>query len=379
MSRRFPQVFAACVLSFPAWPLLCAGGEPPAQNAGGNMSNPFVYVSGYDNTISCFVFDLAIGALKPSSTSDGGKNPTYLAWDPSRKYMYAVNEAGQGRVAAFAINPKDGALTKINDASANGSGSCHVSVHPNGKWVFVANYTSGTIGVLPVKADGAVGEPAFKGAPGKNAHQIFADPTGRFVFVPCLGSNYVAQFVFDPASGELKPNDPPTIATAQGAGPRHLALHPSGRFAYLINELDCTITSFVYDATKGVLSDPKTLPTLPEGAATKGTSGAHVLVSPNGKFVYASNRGNDTLAIFAADPQNGQLKLVGHETGGGDIKVPRDFTLDPSGKFLLAANQQKAGTVIVFRCSTERGTLEKLETIKVPPGPAFVGVMARQN
>jgi len=367
-------VFAAGVLLFLGCAVHCAGGEPPAKNAEGNMSNPFVYVSGYDNLVSCFVLDMATGALKPSSTSDGGKNPTYLAWHPSRKYMYAVNELGQGSVTAFAINPQDGALTKINDAPSNGRGPCHVSVHPNGKWVFVANYSSGTIGVLPVKADGGVGEPKVKETPGKNAHMIFADPTGRFVFVPCLGSNYVAQFTFDPTTGELKPNDPPVVPTAPGAGPRHLALHPNGRCAYLINELDCTITSFAYDAASGKLSNPKTLPTLPAGVELKGNSGAHVLVSPNGKFVYASNREHDSIAIYAADPESGQLKLVGHENGGGDIKVPRDFTLDPSGKFLLVANQ-KAGTVTAFRCSAERGTLEKLDTIKVPPGPAFVGVM----
>jgi 6-phosphogluconolactonase len=344
-----------------------------AAETGGTMKNPFVYIAGYDKTISCFVLDMATGELKPSSTSDGGKNPTYLAWSPSRKFMYAVNEAGPGRVAAFAINPQDGALTKINDASSAGGGPCHVSVHPGGKWVFAANYGSGTIGVLAVKPDGGVGEPEQL-VPGKNAHQMFADASGKYVFVPCLGSNHVAQYVFDDATGKLTPNNPPTVATAVGAGPRHLAFHPSGKFAYLINELDSTITSMTYDAEKGLLSPIETLPTLPEGAVKKGNSTAHVLVTPSGKFVYGSNRGNDSIVIYAVNAQTGKLTLVGHETGGGEIKIPRDFTLDPSGKYLLAASQ-KTGIVTIFRCDAEKGTLEKLSTVRVPPGPAFVGVM----
>ncbi|MCY3019019.1 MAG: lactonase family protein [Planctomycetota bacterium] len=337
------------------------------------MKNPFVYVAGYNPAISCFVLDMESGTLKPSSTSDGGKSPTYLAWSPSRKFMYAVNEVGGGRVTAFAINPQDGALTRINDASSAGNGPCHVSVHPGGKWVFAANYGSGTIGVLAVKPDGGVEEPVEKLAPGKNAHQIFSDPSGKFVFVPCLGSNHVAHYVFDDATGKLTPNNPPTVPTAQGAGPRHLCFHPSGRFAYLINELDSTITSLAYDAGKGLLSAPETLPTLPAGVTVK-SSTAHVLASPSGKFVYGSNRGHDSIVIFAVNPGTGRLTLAGHEQGGGDVKVPRDFTLDPTGKFLLSASQ-KGDTVTVFRCSADRGTLEKLSTVKVPSAPAFVGVM----
>ncbi|MGD0089702.1 MAG: lactonase family protein [Planctomycetota bacterium] len=371
MSRPATSAVLVFLLGFAAH---CAGGETPAKTAEGHMSNPFVYVSGYDETISCFVLDLATGTLQPASTSSGGKNPTYLAWHPSRKYMYAANEGQPGRVTAFAISPNDGALTKLNEASSAGNGPCHVSVHPSGKWVFVANYGSGTIGVLAVQPNGGVAEPQAKLEPGKNAHQIISDPSGRFVFVPCLGSNHVAQFLFDEATGELKPNNPPSVPTAQGAGPRHIVLHPAGRCAYLVNELDSTITSFAYASATGTLSDPKTQSILPGGLAVKGNSGAHVLVSPNGKFVYASNRGHDSIAIFAADPNDGQLKVVGHETGGGDIQVPRDFTLDPSGKYLLAANQ-KSGTVTIFRCDAEHGTLEKLNTMKVPPGPAFVGVM----
>lgn len=338
------------------------------------MKSAFVYVAGYHTTLSCFVLDPGTGALQPASTSEGGRNPTYLAWHPSRKYMYAVNEVQPGRITAFSINPKDGALTKINEASAAGNGTCHVSVHKSGKWVFTANYGSGTIGVLAVRPDGGVEEPAVKEAPGKNAHQIITDASGRFVFVPCLGSNHVAQYVFDDGTGQLKPNDPPTVPTVAGAGPRHLAFHPSGRFAYLINELDSTLTSLAYDAAKGVLSAPETLPTLPADAPRKGNSTAHVLAAPSGKFVYGSNRGHNSIVIYAVNKDSGRLSLVGHETGGDEIKIPRDFTLDPSGSYLLVASQ-KGDIVTVFRCDAERGTLEKASTTKVPSAPAFVGVM----
>ena len=339
------------------------------------MSKFFVYVAGYDNTVSCFGLDMATGMLQPISTSDGGKNPTYMAWHPNHKFMYAANEIGAGRVSAFSINPKDGALTKINDASSAGDGPCHVSVHPSGKWVFAANYGSGTIGVLPVKPDGSVGEPLEKIKPGLHAHLMISDPSGHFVFVPCLGSDYVAQYIFDDATGQLKPNTPATAPTAKGAGPRHLVVHPSGRFAYLIDEQGSTVDSFLYDSASGTLSAPETLSTLPAGTNPKGNSTAHILTSPSGHFVYGSNRGHDSIVIYSVNPDTGRLSLVGEETGGNEIKVPRDFTLDPSGKFMLVANQN-ANTVIVFRCDAAHGTLEKLSTIKVPPKPAFVGVMS---
>jgi 6-phosphogluconolactonase len=373
--RRYGPAGALTVLFAASLALaaLTSAAAEKAEGEGAPMKNPFVYVAGYHNTVTCFALDPATGALKPLSTSDGGKNPTYLAWHPSRKYLYAANEVAPGRVTAFAINPADGALTRINDASSAGGGPCHVFVHPSGKWVFAANYGSGHVGVLPVKPDGGVGEPVEKLAPGKNAHEFLTDASGRFAFVPCLGSNHLAQYLFDEATGKLTPNDPPTVATAKGAGPRHLCFLPSGRFAYLINELDSTLTSFAYDAAKGLLSAPETLPTLPAGVTVKNST-AHVLVAPSGKFVYGSNRGHDSLVIYAVNAETGRLSLVGHETGGGEIKIPRDFTLDPSGKWLLVASQ-KADLVTVFQVDAEKGTLTKVHTAKVAPGPAYVGVM----
>jgi 6-phosphogluconolactonase len=351
--------------------ILLVGLMSLSANAEENM-NPRVYISGYSPTISCYTLDMATGELKPLSTSEGGKNPSFLAWSPDKKFLYSCLEAGDGAIAAFSINPKDGSLTKINEASSAGKGPCHVSVHPSGKFVFSANYGSGHVGALPVGANGGVGAPIENILAGKNAHQIVPDPSGKFVFVPCLGSNYVAQYTIDGA-GAMKLNTPPNVALPEKAGPRHFAIHPNYKYAYVINEQGLTMTSFKYDAEKGLLSDPETLPTVPPDTDPKGKSTAHVVVSPDGKFVYGSNRGHDTIVIYKVG-DNGRLTLVGHENGGGDVKTPRNFTIDPTGKFVLVANQ-KGNSVTVFKRDAEKGTLTKVGTTAVTTGPSFVGVM----
>jgi len=338
------------------------------------MPNPFVYVSGYQHTISCLELDAATGVLTPASISEGGRNPSYLAWNARRTCMYAINEAGAGRVTAFRIRSTDGALTCINDASAAGQGPCHVAVHPNGRWIYSANYGSGHLGVLPVRDDGGVGEAQQILLPGKNAHQVMFDPTGQWLYVPCLGSDQVAIYRCDAASGTLTATA--TVACAVGAGPRHLTFHPNKPFAYCINELDSTVTSLACDVATGGLSDPQTVSTLPVGAALAGNSTAHVLVSPSGRFLYGSNRGHNSIVIFRIDPDSGRLTLVGHETGDGDIDWPRDFTLDASGGIMLVASQ-KADRITVFRIDQQTGRLSKLSNASVPSGPSFVGIMQR--
>jgi 6-phosphogluconolactonase len=243
--------------------ILLVGVMSLSASAEENM-NPRVYISGYSPTISCYTLDMATGELKPLSASEGGKNPSYLAWSPDKKFLYACLESGDGAIAAFSINPKDGSLTKINEASSAGKGPCHVSVHPSGKFVFSANYGSGHIGALPVGENGGVGAPIENILAGKNAHQIISDKSGKYVLVPCLGSQYVAQYTIDSA-GALKLNTPPNAELPEKGGPRHIALHPNLKFAYVINEQGLAMTSFKYDAEKGVLSDPVTLPTRPAG------------------------------------------------------------------------------------------------------------------
>lgn len=343
----------------------------PVAAGEGAMPQNLVFVGGYDNTVSCFELDNASGVLKPLSTSDVGKNPTFMAWSPNKKFLYTVNETGPGKICAFAINPADGKLTKINDASSAGEGPCHVSVHPSGKWVFSANYGSGHIGALPVKEDGGVGEPIEKIQGGKNAHMIIPDASGKFVFTPFLGTNYIATYSFDEKTGALKLLT--NVPAVEGGGPRHMAIHPNGKSAYVINEHGDSLTSFNYDSATGAMSSPETLPTIPADFDGKKNSCAHVVVSADGKFVYGSNRGHDSIAIFSVG-ENGRLTFVAHETGGGDVKTPRNFSLDPSEKYMLVA-AQKTGMVIVFKRDPAKGTFEKLNVTKVSPGPSFIATM----
>ena len=359
------KVLSALVLAC----ALASFGSLRAEEKGGAMR---VYVSGYHQDITCFEFDSKSGELKKLSASVGGKNPSYLAFHPNGKYLYSCNENNpEGKVTAFSINPADGSLTKLSEASSAGPGPCHVYVHPSGKWVFSANYTGGTIGVLPIKEDGSVGEPVQKLAPGAKSHEMMCDASGKHVFAPCLGANIVTQFNFDEKTGQLTPNTPPSIELPAGAGPRHITFAPGEANAYITNELDLTVTACAYDNAKGLLTILNTQTQLPV-PKEKGWSSAHVVVTPNGKFVYTSNRGHNSISIFKRDPDKGTLTLTANENGGGDVSVPRDFTLDPSGSYMLVANQHTS-TVTVFRCNADTGALAKLNTIPVPNGPSFAG------
>jgi 6-phosphogluconolactonase len=356
-------------LAFTAVAAVLAGAASAAEG-------PLVYVSGYGPDIICYSLDAAAGALSEISRSPGGTNPSFLAWSPSRANLYACNEGGAlGKVVSFAIAPADGALKRLGEGSSGGSGPCHVSVHPGGKWVYAANYGSGHVAVLPVGADGGLSDPIDVQLAGKNAHMAITDKAGKFLFVPCLGSDHIAVYRIDATSGKLSPNSQATVPLAKGAGPRHLAFAPDERRAYVINELNATLTSFAFDAATGVFSAPATVSTLPAGFSGK-NSCAHVVVSPDGASLYGSNRGHDSLVICRIDPASGALTVAGHETGGGEIKTPRNFTLDPSGTLALVASQG-SDLVTVFRVDAATGKLKRLGSQKVGPKPSFVGVMPR--
>jgi 6-phosphogluconolactonase len=201
------------------------------------------------------------------------------------------------------------------------------------------------------------------------------DPSGKFVYIPCKGSDHIAQYRLDAQNGKLVPLDPPTAPTAAGAGPRHMAFHPNGKYAYVIMELNNTLARYTFDAAKGTLSDPKTAPTLPKDFAGKNTT-AHVLVSPDGRFVYGSNRGHNSIAIFAVNAADGAPEVLGHETGGGEIKTPRNFTLDLNGRNLLVASQS-GDCVTVFQIDGASGLLKKLSGQPTTLKPSFVGVLPR--
>jgi 6-phosphogluconolactonase len=352
-----------------------------------------VYIGTYTGEKSKGIYlsrlDLATGALSPAEVAAEVKNPSFLAIHPNGKLVYAVNEVADlggkpsGAVSAFAIEPQDGKLKLLNQQSSQGAGPCHLVVDSAGKNVLVANYGSGSCAALALGEDGRLGEATsaiqHQGKsinPGRqegpHAHSINLDAANRFAFVADLGLDKVLIYRFDGASGKLTANDPPSVSVAPGAGPRHFALHPSGKFAYVINEIANTVTAFSYDASGGRLQEIQSIGTLPDDF--KGTSHtAEVVVHPSGKFVYGSNRGHDSLAIFAIDAATGKLTAAGHEPTGG--KTPRNFAIDPSGKWLLAENQG-SGTIVVLAIDPKTGALRPTSHKLDVPSPVCVRMVS---
>lgn len=309
--------------------------------------------------------DAKTGKLSNVELAAETNSPSFLAIHPSNKFLYAVGEAGkEGTVTAFAIDAKTGDLTKLNQQSAKGSGPCHIVVDKAGKNALLANYGSGSCAVLPIGTDGklseATGFQQHQGAskdPGRqkgpHAHSINLDAANRFAFCADLGLDKILVYRYDAGKGTIEPNDPPAGLVAPGSGPRHFAFHPSGKYAYVCNEMTSTVTAFSYDAEKGVLKELHTLSTLPK--ETKGNSTAEIVVHPSGKFVYVSNRGHNSIASFSIDQETGKLTATGHQ--GKDIKTPRNFAIEPTGHFMLVANQS-GNSVCVFKVDGKTGLLE---------------------
>jgi 6-phosphogluconolactonase len=348
-----------------------------------------VYIGTYTGEKSKGIYlsqlDPATGALTPAEVAAEVKNPSFLAIHPGGKFVYSVNEVSDlngkptGAVSAFSVEPSDGKLKLLNQQSSQGAGPCHLVVDSAGKNVLVANYGSGSCAVLPLGSDGRVGEASsaiqHQGKsvnPGRqegpHAHSINLDSANRFAFVADLGLDKVLIYRFDGANGKLMPNDPPSVSVAPGAGPRHFAFHPTGKFAWVINEIANSVTGFAYDSSGGVLKELQTIGTLP--ADFKGTSHtAEVVVHPSGKFLYGSNRGHDSLAIFAIDAATGKLTAAGHQSTRG--KTPRNFAIDPGGRWLLAENQG-SGTIVIFAVDSATGELRPTGHQLEVPSPVCV-------
>lgn len=334
-----------------------------------------VYIGGYTGEKSKGVhlseLDLATGQLSPAVLAGEAVNPSFLALHPTGKFMYSVGEievaGGQktGGVNAFAVDAASGQLSLLNQQPSEGAGPCHLVVDATGKAVLVANYGGGSVASLPIGPDGKLGQAAsaiqHKGQsvdPQRqekpHGHSINLDLANRFAFAADLGLDEILVYRFDPEKATLTPNDPPFAKVAGGAGPRHFAFHTSGKFAYVINEMGNTITAFDYDAEKGILREIQTIATLP--AEYKDPSyTAEVVVHPSGKFVYGSNRGHDSIAMFSVDAATGKLTALGQEPCGG--KWPRNFNVDPTGKYLLSANQN-SDDITVFAIDQETGKLK---------------------
>jgi 6-phosphogluconolactonase len=314
--------------------------------------------------------DASTGKLTAPELAAETALPSFLAIHPNGRFLYAVNETGNfqgertGSVSAFAIDRGTGKLTLLNQVASRGAGPAHLVVDKVGKNVLVANYGGGSVAVLPVKEDGSLAEassmvqhtgsgPNPRRQQGPHAHSVNLSPDNRFAMVADLGLDSVFVYRFDPVKGSLEANDPPFAKVAPGAGPRHFAFHPKGRFAYVINEMASTVTAFGYDPARGVLKELETITTLPK-VFTGNSTAAEVQVHPGGKFLYGSNRGHDSIAVFSIDARQGTLTSV--EIVPTQGKTPRNFGIDPTGSYLLAANQD-TNSVVVFRIDLKTGRL----------------------
>ena len=346
----------------------------PAAFSAEEPSKVGVFVGTYTGSgsegIYRFEFDTTSGEMTPPVLVGKASNPSFLALHPSKPYLYAVSEVESvggkpgGAVLAFTVVGEKGMLTPLNAESTQGSGPCHIIVDKAGKNVLVANYGGGSVAVLPIHSDGKVGPAsAFVqhrgtgGDPsrqtGPHAHSTTLDAANAYAFVADLGLDKMMIYKFGADAGTITPNKPPAARTAPASGPRHFDFHPNGKFAYAIDELDSTVTSWNYDAEHGNLLPLQTISTLPRGV-TKQNYPADIHVHPSGKFLYGSNRGHDSIAVYMIAPVTGKLTFIEAETKG--IKNPRNFAIDPSGNFLLVANQD-LDNIVVFKIDPDDGSL----------------------
>jgi 6-phosphogluconolactonase len=356
----------------------------------GTYTEPILFgtgkiLQGKGEGIYAYDLDPPSGRLELVGKTTGIVNPSYLALDASQTFLYAVSELKtyQGRpsgtVSVFIVDRVLGKLELLNTQLTHGTDPCHVVVDEQRKHILVANFMSGSVSVLPVDDDGTLGEacdfvqhqgsgidPRRQSSP--HAHSVTLDAANRFAFVPDLGLDKLMIYRFDPKRGMLEPNATPWIKMKPGSGPRHLSFHPSGRFAYLVNELDSTVAVLSYDGGAGSFEHLQTIPTLPQGFTGESTC-ADIHVSPSGTFVYASNRGHDSIVIYRVDPASGILSYVSHESTRGS--TPRSFDIDPTGRFLLAANQD-SNSVVTFRIDPQSGALQATGDVAVVPTPVCV-------
>ena len=363
--------------------LFAAAGVPQALGAPAKKTmtanSSFVYVGTYTGTgskgIYSYHFNPRTGMLTPIGVVAEQANPSFLVTDPHHRFLYAATEMGDepgaktyqknGTISSYSIDPKTGALTFLNKVDALGGGSCHLVVDKTSKMLFVANYGSGSVASFALKPDGSIGEktgfdqhsgssidPARQKGP--HAHAVVLSPDNRFLFVPDLGMDQIKIYRVDAAKGTFAPNDPAFVTVKAGLGPRHFTFGRGARFAYVVCEMGSSVVVFAYNPAKGSLTPVQTIANLP--ADFKGVdNSAEIAVGLSGRFLYASNRGNDSITVFAIDAVKGTLTRIQVEPTQG--KIPRNFALDPSGQFLLAANQN-SNQIVVFAINPTNGQLK---------------------
>jgi 6-phosphogluconolactonase len=341
--------------------LLAASAAQGAELLAFSGSNP----GGGSKGIYAYRFNTVSGELKPAGLAVETTNPSFIAVDARGQFLYAVNEVdGKGMVSAFAIDRAAARLTLLNQVSSKGGGPCHLALDATGRWLAVANYSSGSVAMLPVGADGKLGEAAafdqHRGSgvnherqTGPHAHEAVFSPDNRFLLVPDLGIDQILIYRFDAAKGSIVPNDPPFGVLRPGSGPRHLVFHPNGKIVYVLNELASTVTAFRYDAARGALQDFQTASALPARFALPSTA-AEIAINAAGTALYTSNRGHDSIAMFAIEPERFRLAEPEHTPTLG--RTPRHFALDPEGRFLLVSNQD-SDDIEVFRVHSRSAEL----------------------
>lgn len=349
------------------------------------------YTGGDSQGIYVAPWDAESGQLGDPVLAAETENPSFLAIHPNGKQLYCVNEIGNyenlpsGSVTAFTVNAESGQLTRQNTQSSRGAAPCHLVVDAKGRAVLVANYTAGNVVSLAIEPDGSLGgvlsyfqhSGSSVNKPRQrepHAHSINLDAANRFAFAADLGTDRIYAYRYDADAGRLLLAGAPASPTLPpGSGPRHFAFHPSGMFAYVINELLSTIEVFSYDAETGLLTTLQNLSTLPDGYEQPSYT-AEVVVHPSGKFVYGSNRGHDSIAVFQVDQQSGNLTRVQVESTQG--RTPRNFVVDPTGRWLLAENQG-SDSIVVFAIDPDKGTLAPTGQSVAVPSPVCVKFLAR--
>ena len=339
--------------------------------------------------IYVFRMDSVTGELTLLQVMGSVINPSFLAIHPNGKFLYAVNEVDQsegqpgGEVSAFSMEARTGKLTLLNHQLSQGVDPCHLCVDATGRYVLVANYSSGNFSLLPVESDGRLlpavdvvqhygSGPDLDRQEGPHVHSVNLDPGNRFVLIADLGLDRLMVYRLDLEKGKFIPQGRAHVQGQTGSGPRHLDFHPNGRFVYLVNELNSTLSVYEYSPTDGTLRVIQVVPTLPVGCAEINLS-ADVHVSPSGRFVYASNRGHDSLAIFAVDEESGRLATIGHQATLG--MTPRNFAIDLNGEYLLAANQD-SGTIVTFRIEAKTGKLSPTGVVTQVPAPVCIKILS---
>ena len=384
LALKWPLAFLS-VLPFLGFCVLGADEAPPPPAAGACLVYAGTYTNARSKGVYAWRMDMATGSVSSLGLVAETPNPTFLEIAPNHRFLYAVNEVDRfegkpaGSVSAFSIDAATGKLTLLNRQTSGGRGPCHLTLDREGRNVLVANYNGGSFECLPVQSDGRLGAPtAFVQNSGKSinpqrqegphAHCMTLDAADHFVFVCDLGLDKIMTCRFDASKGTLAASQPAFTSTKPGAGPRHLVFYPDGRQACVINELNSTIVRYAYDSATGALTERQTVPLLPQGF-TGASTAAEIAVHPSGKFLYGSNRGDDSIAVFSMDAATGTLAYLQRVSTQG--KTPRNFAIDPSGKLLFAANQN-SDNIVVFNIDAASGQLAPSGQVLEAPSPVCI-------